>query len=749
MPIPKNIEGIHLTGSFPTLSSSQGNFKKNLSFSRGFLLIKRTSYEENERSLNDRFDSDALQISHSHTLLVHKRLRIQSHQLGGIKVYILGLAVTTTDISPEAEQDLARYLCEKIKSSISDFYDALNFISGTYALIWEIDDEINILNDAHGLRSIFYSQRTGSCSSHLELLNMVEREGVSAIQSHSQKRNYIYCYQYPGNLTSYENLRFLTPNFSLRLNDVAVERFFPIEKRVFLSPQEIKKRLKKKFELLMRKYCSKGRVAMSLTGGRDSRVSFFSTSDLKDKIYYFSESRGNDLLAAKKIAKKHNLSWIGFDPRIVDNSENTTYDEFQNILKESVFPKSVTWALRAQFLIFNIFSADDYIHIHSNCAESGRGRAADYEFPFQKNEYSFDKYLDAYIKGAVAWLPAEKKINQYEEMKRDQFLIECLRKYFDELDHMSFSDLGYNSWDFMYIEHRSACFLSQIHVLNQVSFESTSLSNSRDILTDMWSMRDEYINKSSVLYNSILNEFDEDERNKTLGDGYEISSDTSVEQTELIYSGPYILRYLSSIGKWSECLNIINEIYQIDPEIPYIYEYCFNACFEMGDFSRLVGFTEYVASSQRLKSLIKYQWIESVCNKLRAQNNIELVIKISSLFSSLEKRNFWAFKQISHVFESVDKLEALAYIRKAYELNNQDQWVNIAYARILIDLNKTDELFELLNNLEDIEVKSAWHFHTIGRAYTKIRMFDKARRWIGAGLNIYPADQTLLGLKIE
>lgn len=747
--MPKEIEGIHLSGFFPSITTSYESTGCELAYSRGFMLIDGSTFLNAQNKLKGIFDFNIFEVGQSHCLLMHKKLESCFYSNGDIEVWVLGPACFTNSQPSTHDFNIAEYLHSQLSTSRADFFKSLISLSGTYAIVWRLGSEISILNDAHGLRSIFYSKKNGHCSSHLELLNVIEGEGESEMQTHFKKSSYEYSYQFPGNLTAYNNLVFLTPNFYLSTDTIRVHRFFPNEERVYIPMHEAKRRVMEKYATVAKKYKRKYQLAMSLTGGKDSRVSLYSTLGIKDNICYFSESRDNDLTAAKAIAKKHELNWIGFDPRVIDNSINPFYLRFQKNLHSSVFPKHVTWALKSQFLVFNIFSSQNFLHIHSNGAESARGRTADYEYAFLPDEYNFEKFFQAYLKGCVAWLPASRKENQYHRMLNDQFLKSYLQKYFDELNHNSFAHLGFNPWDFMYIEHRTACFLSQIHVLNQVTFESISLSNSRDILLDMWGVDDRYIIKTSILYQSILNEFDTDERERNLGPEYVINSaqTLSPESKELIFSGIYLIKDLVSKKLWSEASQLVNKIFLIDPEVRYIYEYCFAVCYENKDFDSLIKYANYLASSERLKNIVNFGWVESVCNRMRSEGHGSTVKQLAQIFCIVDPRFHWAFKQIAHVTESSSKEEALRYSSHAYMLRSEDQWNATLYLRLLRDCGKTDELLDTLRSISILPDKKKWVFEVLSKTYRDLSILGEAILWINKGLNAFPSDNELIAIQ--
>jgi tetratricopeptide (TPR) repeat protein len=295
----------------------------------------------------------------------------------------------------------------------------------------------------------------------------------------------------------------------------------------------------------------------------------------------------------------------------------------------------------------------------------------------------------------------------------------------------------------MYIEHRVACFLSQTHVLNQSAFESTSLSNSRDILMDMWSIQDEFIIKSSVLFNSILTEFDQNEHQIALGPNYESLQNNTLEENELIFSGAHILPVLVQEKNWNKCASLIEKIFKINPEALFIYKHCTQVFMELQEYSKLSAYANYVASSKRLRGCLNSSWIEVICNSLRANGHGDAVLQIASNFDDTEPQDFWAFKQISHVYEITDKNKALEYIKTSYSLNSSDRWVLSSYARILNHLGKKSELLDLLNKISEFNDQNLWRFQLLGSSYLALELLDKSLFLIKKGLEAYPQDQFL------
>ena len=125
-------------------------------------------------------------------------------------------------------------------------------------------------------------------------------------------------------------------------------------------------------------------------------------------------------------------------------------------------------------------------------------------------------------------------------MRQDPIIVEMAENYFAKLNHAEVARLGYNPWDFSYIETNDGGFLSRYCDDFDPVFESISFANCRRALEIMWQVPDEYINQSSLLYKCIMNEHDFRYREKNMGKDFK-PSPKDYDNYALVYGG-YLLK---------------------------------------------------------------------------------------------------------------------------------------------------------------------------------------------------------------
>lgn len=718
MPILDKHEGISFNNFFPLRKELHEDIFNSMNspylYVRGFLICKNINI-----NITDKFIK--IDIINAWKLYYHSMLNVNSYKINDVIVFVLGISYfVKEDIN--INLNTAQYLCKKLTASEKDFFEALNYLGGRYVIIYSINNKIYILNDPHGLKSVFYSLKNGSCASHLELLNFIEKENISKIMQHSLSQGYSYSYDFPGNSTKYENLFFLPPNFKLDIDDIKLSRFFPITQRKFTSIYNIRTDILNKYYMQLEYLSKKFNLVMSLTGGKDSQVSFYAASDLIKNMYFYTESRDSDIENAKKIALQYDLSWIGCDSKDIHIAKNNINIDFEHLNQKHIFPSSTLLALRTQFITLNLFGVNNFLHIHSNCAESGRGRARNqYLSLLPKEDYSFENFFKCYVSGAVAWKNEKIQNQLLDRMKNDDFLRKVLFDHFTLLNHSEFEHLGYNPWDFMFIETRSANFLSIIHMLNDIAFDSLSLTNTRDILMSMWSLPDEYINGSCILYNSILNEFKCKEKNNQSGDNIKIdhlNKSFSSQDKDLLYAGKSILDYYFNEKKYNQCIDISNKIIKIDKFIPFAYAYATKSFIKTKQYDLAIS---YVFSFlKNISNLSEGRFIEELCNNLRKHHSFfDKTLEIIDRILVIDKNCFWAYKQKSHVYQQRgDLVNALKFAHKAVLLSTYDRWSNQAYIDLLSKNGRVKEAYDYAITLNQ-NLNESW-LHDIIKNFKNI-----------------------------
>ena len=287
MPIRSEHEGISFTGLLPGYSGKREDFEDAenslFRFCRGFLLCRERGLE-----INSHFTERA--FAGGYALYIHDMLAVDAAADEETGVWVLGVAYFTSEEYEGADESESAVLKRALEDSEENFYRALDHLAGRYAVLARRGEKLFAVNDPCGLKTVYYSPKAECVGSHLALVNLAARAGLSEIETLSRREGYRYSYAYPGNSTCYEGIFLMIPNFSLSLGDYSVKRFFPRETLIKTDDiYAVRCRFLEAMRFSMRRLLKKGKkICMSLTGGRDSKVCFYATREYKDDIFYFT-----------------------------------------------------------------------------------------------------------------------------------------------------------------------------------------------------------------------------------------------------------------------------------------------------------------------------------------------------------------------------------------------------------------------------------------------------------------------------
>ena len=420
---------------------------------------------------------------------------------------------------------------------------------------------------------------------------------------------------------------------------------------------------------------------------------------------------------ARKVAAENGLHWLGADSKDLHFEGNVYSDKFNAILNENIFPPSAKFALRTQFWNLNLFGAENaYIHIHSNCAEAGRGRVSTTdalgEYPFYAGSYSFEAFFESYINSAAAWQDADAAEKQKQSMRHCSVLKELLSDYFAMLGHREVAELGYNPWDFMYIEQRTASVLSQSHMPNDGAFESLSLTNSRDILQILWSVPEQFINGSCLLFNCILNEFDPVFRARSVG-GHFQGKGTPAER------GNYALLYGGDIlcGKLKEeeqRMALAERALRIDPTVQWPYLKLINGYLRRNRPEDALRWARKMIRA--VPELCRLACCDAVCNELRKSGRAKDALAFIREVLAADSKTGWAYKHWASLCWAEKKYsEALALAEKGYSCDGENRWVVQTYVTMLINRGQYDRAYGLLQKHAERFSAQEWPYFCMAR----------------------------------
>lgn len=402
--------------------------------------------------------------------------------------YVLDTKHYTYDASVVAEHIMA--LCNNETTLLGNyqFLDYLDYLNGRYVLILHTESDTYVFNDACGMRSVFFHNRTKIIASHYNLIADALGLKVSDFYTEyldykkSRKDDKPWCL--PGNLTPYDDIRQLICNHALSLDDLKLSRFWPRQKderKVFnieKSYKYIAETAEKTLELVVNKYRN---VFLGLTMGNDSRMSLAASKNFRNKIKYFTyaplnvvENSSNALkyeqldakynyLFSEKIAKKYSLNFS-----YIDCTNNVTESEGSILLKNHYHQhiQGIISGFRKKFPLLDPYQS---VHIRTNMTELIRRRKTCPEIP--KNSTR-----DTIVKSMAEWSSYNKSSNHPIYKK----VLEIYNKYLDDSDFCNIDDYGFG--ELFYLEYRLNQWHSAVLVNQDSIFDTVILFNTRKIL---------------------------------------------------------------------------------------------------------------------------------------------------------------------------------------------------------------------------------------------------------------------------
>lgn len=204
------------------------------------------------------------------------------------------------------------------------YFDYLNQLTGNFIVGYEKENgELSFTCDATGMLTAYYGEVNSyfyvSNYSHLigDVCNLEFDPYIKKLVNY--RFYYLFGKLLPGDMSAYKNIRHIIPNFQITLGEgkIIKKRFWPTEMiSTEISQEEYIKKIKvcanilhNSMKLISEKWPEK--VAISLTGGCDSKTTLACTNGIYDKFNYFSyissEAEKIDAEAAEKICRELGL----------------------------------------------------------------------------------------------------------------------------------------------------------------------------------------------------------------------------------------------------------------------------------------------------------------------------------------------------------------------------------------------------------------------------------------------------------
>jgi hypothetical protein len=414
-------------------------------FERGFIIFG-TSTETSERIIKSSngiyLDSWEKTYFGAYQIWADRKLSYASYQNSKYGVAILGLCLNPfTGLATNRE--IAQTLTDALEEDIRDFYDFVDQLSGSFIVLYRVNEKVNLLQDCAATKPIYFANDHTlgtiiSSHSHIvsQIFDMQRDLRVDLVLGNDVYQNDPSRYL-PGDITPYAGLKTLTANTCLILKTDGgwdVRRIFPrgpLINRVLNDAliAEVIQIFKSQAEILS----NTGRPLMvAATAGRDSRLS----------VAAFAKSSNAELFAFHYPNTGHltdDVNIAGLLSEIIDfklniyNLSEYSDEKFNNVFKLSN-PVGIWPAATLCYL--NEFP-DNAIHIRSTVSEIGR------------------MFYRSRTENLISPVALAKTYTNTEFGKSD-LVAQAMAAFIKQSDFKNENFFNYNFYDMFYWEHRNS-----------------------------------------------------------------------------------------------------------------------------------------------------------------------------------------------------------------------------------------------------------------------------------------------------
>ena len=450
-----------------TLKDIQYNPFNQLLYTKGFLFGKANIVKPLAHW-------KAINIS-DYVLYYDKEVSVALAQEGTKWILLFGLAVDIEDGTSDNEK-IVEILLNRLSVNELEFHERLDWISGRYMIVYSDGDSVKVVNDATGMRTVFYSKESNIIASHAELLkDIIGSSNRTEIRNKWAKE--YGTYHIPGHFTPFEDVYFLTPNTYLVLETGIVNRFYPRKPLKLvnyeLAAKNIDKLVRKQLNLLTKEY---DHFLFSLSAGIDSRTTLSLMKDYKEKtkfFTYFKKEKDTQSYSAKTLeidrsVVKNMVDNLGLNHSFIEinqNLESEEFNHFKKILRKNTF-RPHNYQLAKQYYDKLDSKA---LHIRSNILEIGR-------YFYRSNRKKLPKTMSGID---MAHCLSPKAIKNSE-------IIQLFEEFYQtvQMDNI----YNYDPYDILYWEYRMGTWHALLILESDPSHETFIPFNARIILEQFLSV---------------------------------------------------------------------------------------------------------------------------------------------------------------------------------------------------------------------------------------------------------------------
>lgn len=373
------------------------------------------------------------------------------------------------------ENLILRQLGHELGDDIQGLLPRLDELSGRFALLIVSGDSISVFHDCAGIQSVYYHQngKEVTISSHSSLIADIHGMEVSdSIQSLVSSPFYsIGIRHLPGIKSPYDGVYLLTANTYLQAvpGNLRIHRYFPREPVRSVALEDATEIIADILVQSVRLLCGKSKLAVSLTGGLDSRMTLAATRGQGDRVTYFSYSstpeEEADAAFAAKLCEALRL------PHETYRIPTTLERDIDRVFAQIVHRNTAGVRNPSEYIKSIYLSREfppDTIEIKSTVSEIGR------KF--------YCKKLG--VKSMPSHLTPRMMSNLYKRIAFDRKLLTYVDEAFEEftaITRFGHDFMNYDQDDMFYWEHRLSAWQSLVVQDSDYSRDTTMLFNNRKL----------------------------------------------------------------------------------------------------------------------------------------------------------------------------------------------------------------------------------------------------------------------------
>src|SRR5690625_3621745 len=399
-------------------------------------------------------------------------------------VIVIGQCVPT---SSDQHVHSAQALLTALQIGRCEFIRALENYSGRHAIIFGSRDNINVVNDATAMRSVFYAEDGEVVASRALLVEQ-------ALGGEFNENDLPFQYGYPGNRTPYMRTRTLTANTYYSMRDNLVHRFWPI---AGISPKTVDQAATARLEksvFALQTVAKDRQVRLTLTAGLDSRA-ILALSLQSDVLFETSTYGDNhttevDRAVAEDLAAQFSLK------HTVISSRSTNVELKKRLIESNYSSHHGIWvdALR------NYYQDIHDLAVLGNGLEIGRSNS----MSFRKHKDSLPTTAEAMAKLHFRRMTSKRR-EQIQKAGVEEYLKMSESAFRDFIIHTSFDSAAtlVDPFDLFYWEYRMSAWQGQ--AMNERDFygESFIAFNIRSVLASMLGVPEKERYEDAVVYRMI------------------------------------------------------------------------------------------------------------------------------------------------------------------------------------------------------------------------------------------------------